>query len=241
MVFITFHYRYRKQIIMGIFITILLGGLLIIGFISLKPKGKKKDSISLLTEKKNTSKKKVNKKEDDNTEEFKVDIKGEINMPGIYTLKADSRVIDVIEQAGGLTDNADTSVINLSLKIKDEMVIIIYSKDQVREFEVTKEKEKVVQEKCNKPDDNSLKNDACIENNSSSTDSNNKVSDGGKISINSAGVEELKTLPGIGEAKAKDIVNYRETNGPFQSIEDITKVSGIGDSTFAQIKENITV
>lgn len=240
MVFITFHYRYRKQIIIGTFITIFLVGILIIGFISLKPKEKKKDSISLLTEKKNTKEKKTSKKENDNTEEFKVDIKGEINMPGIYTLKADSRVIDVIEQAGGLTENADTSVINLSLKIKDEMVIIIYSKDQVREFEATKEKEKVVQEKCNKPDDNSLKNDACIDNNSN-TESNNKVSDGGKISINSAGVEELKTLPGIGEAKAKDIINYRETNGSFQSIEDITKVSGIGESIFAQIKENITV
>lgn len=146
-------------------------------------------------------------------------------------MKETSRVIDVIEKAGGLTKNADTSVINLSKKITDEMVIIIYSKDQVRDFQKTKEIEKQVEDKCNQLDENSLKNDACI-------NSSNVLK--GKVSINTATKEELMTLSGIGESKAKDIINFREQNGPYNTIEDIKKVPGIGESIFATIKENIT-
>ena len=65
---------------------------------------------------------------------FKVDIKGQVNNPGIYSLKEGSRVIDVIEASGGLTENANTTVINLSKKIEDEMVIIIYSNEEVNNF-----------------------------------------------------------------------------------------------------------
>ena len=139
--------------------------------------------------------------------------------------------------AGGLTDQADTSVINLSKKVTDEMVIIIYSKQEVKEFEKTKEVEKQVQEKCNQKDENALKNDACIT--TSSKEITTTVS--GKISINTATKEELMTLSGIGESKAKEIISYREKNGPFTKIEDITKVTGIGENIFAQIKENITL
>lgn len=134
-------------------------------------------------------------------------------------------------KAGGLTDQADTSVINLSKKVTDEMVIIVYSREEVEKFKETKEIEKEVYDKCNQKDENSLINNACIES-SSNTSS--------KISINTGTLEELMTLPGIGESKAKDIINYRESNGPFNTIEDITKVTGIGESIFAKIKENIT-
>lgn len=163
---------------------------------------------------------------------FKVDIKGEIVNPGIYSLDASSRVIDVIEKAGGLTQNANTTVINLSKKITDEMVIIIYSNEQVQNFSKTKEVEQQVQQNCIQPDENSLKNDACI------TESTNTSS---KVSINNASLEQLQTLPGIGASKAQDIINYRTDNGPFQSIEDIKNVSGIGDAVFAKIKDYITL
>src|SRR5699024_3292386 len=79
---------------------------------------------------------------------YQVDIKGEVNTPGIYTVKKDSRVIDVIRLAGDLTENADTSVLNLSKKVTDEMAIIIYSYDEVANFTLTKEKEKQEQEAC---------------------------------------------------------------------------------------------
>ena len=163
--------------------------------------------------------------------EYKVDIKGAINVPGIYSMKSTSRVIDVITEAGGLTEVADTSVINLSKKIIDEMVIIIYTKDQVANFKKVKEEEKIVQDKRNQVDENSLKNDACIKTEEITT----------KISINNSTKDQLMTLQGIGEAKANDIIKYREENGPFNSIEDIKKVPGIGDNLFAQIKEDITL
>ena len=140
-------------------------------------------------------------------------------------------MIDVIKLAGDLTENADTSVINLSKKVTDEMVIIIYSRDEVMDFKKTKEIEKQVEERCIQKDENSLVNDACI---------NSSVSNG-KVNINNASIDELKNLTGIGDKKAKDIVSYREKNGNFNSIEDIMKVTGIGESNFAQIKEDITV
>ena len=227
MLIITFKYRYRKQIVIGIFILFLLvGGTILTIFMF---QSDKKDKSDLVVSTATNSLKKKSKKE--TIENYKVDIKGEILTPGIYTLKSNSRVIDVIEMSGGLTENADTSVINLSKKITDEMVIIIYSKSEVKDFEKTKETEKIVQEKCIKKDENALKNDACI------TDS---VKTSGKVSINTATKEELMTLTGIGDSKAEDIIKYREENGLFKTIEDIKNVSGIGDSLFAKIKENIT-
>lgn len=230
MIFITFKYRYRKQIIIGILLFLIIS--IIIFFLvnySLNRKANNSNDDKKIVEE-------VTKKENKKSkiEEYKVDIKGEVINPGIYTLKIDSRVIDVINMAGGLSDKADTSVINLSKKISDEMVIIIYSKQEVRNFEETKEKEKIIQNKCIKANDNALKNDACISSDNSTVETNNKVS------INTGTQDELMTLPGIGESKAKDIIKYRETNGKFNSIEDIKKVSGIGDSLFAKIKENIT-
>ena len=99
------------------------------------------------------------------------------------------------------------------------MVIIIYSNEEVENFSKTKEIENQIQENCVKPNEESLKNDACITENETSTTT--------KISINTATLEELQTLPGIGEEKAKNIISYREENGPFTSIEDLTKISGI--------------
>ena len=166
---------------------------------------------------------------------FKVDIKGQVNNPGIYSLKEGSRVIDVIEASGGLTENANTTVINLSKKIEDEMVIIIYSNEEVNNFAKTKEVEKQVIENCIKKDENSLQNDACINQSNEQSNTDNNL-----ININTATQEELMTLSGIGESKAKDIITYRSENA-FTSIEDIKNVPGIGESLFAKIKENITV
>lgn len=231
----TFKYRYRKQIIIISIIVIIIGsitGLSVWKYLQKDKKDVIKDNKEIVT----TKKKSLEKKTVDNIEKYKVDIKGEINNPGIYSLEKDKRVIDVIVLAGGLTGNADTSVLNLSKKVTDEMVIIIYSKEQVSDFKKTKEIEKQVEEKCIQPDENSLKNDACITSNS-----NSQTQINGKINLNTASVEELMTLQGIGESKAKDIIKYRETNGGFKSIEELTNISGIGESTLAQIKENITV
>ena len=225
--FITFKYRYKKQIIIGIIILIFVIVSISIGLYFYFNKEEKKEEITV-------EKNKLEKKEEPKKELYKVDIKGQINNPGIYEMNIDSRVIDVINNAGGLTEYADTSVINLSKKIKDEMVIIVYSYDEVKEFSKTKEIEKQIQNNCKKNEIYSIENDACISN-------DNDSSITGKININTASIDQLQTLPGIGESKAKDIIKYREENGRFNSIEDLKKISGIGDNTFANIQENITV
>lgn len=221
----TFHYRYRKQIFIGIIIFIALSLTTFFIIKNTKHTSKKTNQEKIVVEKKKTIEKEVIKY-------LEVDIKGEVITPGIYKLKEESRVIDVINAAGGLTENANTSVINLSKKITDEMVIIIYSNSQVEDFSKTKEIENQVIDYCNQKDENSLHNDACI-----SKDNNTPT---GKISLSNATLEELMTLPGVGESKAKNIIEYRTSNGPFITIEDVMKVSGIGEGLFDQIKEYIT-
>lgn len=228
---ITFTYRHRKIIILGTcFLTIIII-IFFVFFFHKKTTLKKNDSPVLITKK---EKIKETKQQE---ETLKIDIKGEINNPGIYEMPIDSRVIDVINKAGGLTENANTTVINLSKKISDEMVIIIYSNDQVTDFKNTKKEEESLIEKCQQKDDISLKNDACIGKNN---ENNNSDSSNELVSINTATKEELMTLPGIGEAKAQEIIDYRTKNGNFNTIEDIKNISGIGESIFAKIKDYIT-
>ena len=166
-----------------------------------------------------------------------VDIKGSINNPGVYEVDCNKRVIDIINIAGGLTDNADTSILNLSKKVKDEMYIIVYSNDDIKEYKEkllpSKEIIKKVEEKIICPDNS---NDACEKSNTSKKEETTIT---GKININSATKEELMTLTGIGESKADKIIEYR-SNNKFNSIEDIKNISGIGDSIIEKIKYNIT-
>lgn len=230
----TWKYRYRKQIlVVSLFILLIASSisLYVVKFDKQKEKDSKKDREIVLTEKKEVKEK--NKAKTTNTK-IMVDIKGEVVNPGIYTLDDNQRVIDVINMAGGITKNADTSVLNLSKKLKDEMVIIVYSYYEVKNFSYVKEVEKKVQTGCSKGI-NDVENDACIEDDSSSEEESSI------ISINTATKEELMTLTGIGEKKAEDIIKYREENGEFTSIEDIKNVKGIGDSLFEKIKDYITL
>ena len=147
-------------------------------------------------------------------ETIMVDIKGEIQNPGTYELEIGNRIIDVINKSGGLTDDADVRSINLSEKLEDEMLIVIPSKEE------------------------SVNNQPVI--NSKNNTNVNQAQDS-KISINTANVSTLMTLKGIGQKKAESIVEYREKNGLFKKIEDITNVSGIGNSIFDKIKDYIKV
>ena len=171
---------------------------------------------------------------------IKVDIKGEINAPGVYELNKGECVNDLINKAGGITKNGDTSIINLSKKLEDEMLVIIYSKNEVIKLKTNnKETPKDICPKIN---------NACPEkqletiNNqkAENTKSNEKITDS-KISINKATKEQLQSLTGIGETKAEAIIKYRTENGDFKKIEDIKNVSGIGESAFEKIKDQITL
>ncbi len=160
-----------------------------------------------------------------------VDVKGAIVTPGTYEVELGSRVIDVIQKAGGLREDADTSVINLSKKVEDEMVIFIYTQEEVASFALTKEQEQEKLKRC--LTESEVKNGACRE--------EQEVDSVGKVNLNKANKEELMTLPGIGESKAEEIIHYREEHGDFQTIEEIKNVNGIGDNLFAQIAENLTL
>lgn len=229
----TFHYRYRKQIIITIIIVLIVSSLTITTIYFYEPKKEKK--ISSLKVKKTSNPIKEDTLNQKENKKYMVDIKGEVQTPGIYELENSSRVIDVINEAGGLTENADTTVINLSKKISDEMVIIIYSKWQVEHWKETKEQGKYLQEQCISQKEEQAKNDACIDDTEENTNSTPSI-----ININTATKEELMTLTGIGESKAEAIISYREKTA-FTKIEDIKNVSGIGDSIYEDIKNNITV
>lgn len=179
---------------------------------------------------------------------FIVDIKGEVKKPGVYVLEKGKRVIDVVKKAGGLTKNASTKVNNLSMKIFDEMVIVIYSKSELDDYLNVKKEEELFNEKCT---NDLIKNDSCIsdsfnsDTNSDSGSSSDSSSDlssdkkDQKVSINTATKEELMTVSGIGESKANAIIEYRKEK-KFEKIEDIKNVSGIGDALFEKIKDYIT-
>lgn len=177
----------------------------------------------------------------DTTKKIKVDVKGLVVNPGVYELPEQSRVIDAINIAGGLLDGANTRSLNLSKILKDENVIIVENK---QESEPEKIIEYVYQE-CNCP----KVNDACLNNkeivNFQEEKSEDNMSESNEesktISLNSATMEEIQSLPGIGESKAKAIIKYREENGSFNNVEDIKNVSGIGDSLFEKIKDYITL
>lgn len=165
---------------------------------------------------------------EDTFETIFIDIKGEVVNPGVYEIQLGDRVIDAVQMAGGFTNEATTDNVNLSKKLKDETVIIIpsYLKDYENvtiknDYEIDSNDD-IVQTEENE-------NDEKIESSSS------------LVNINTASVVELMSLDGIGETKAKAIIEYRDTSGGFKSIEDIKNVSGIGESTYENIKNNITV
>ena len=198
---------------------------------------------------------------------IKVEIKGMVLNPGVYELENGKRVNDLIEVSGGLLENANTNYLNLSKKLKDEMIIIVYSNDEINSFKENKNSNyENIKIECNCPD---TINNACLdigdishednityENNSENKNSNSEnknsnpenknldsnISDiDSKISINDADEENLTKISGIGSSKAKSIIEYRKQNGNFKTIEDIMNVSGIGKSLFEKIKDYITV
>ena len=167
----------------------------------------------------------------EDTETIKVDIKGMIVNSGVYELNNNSRVIDVIELAGGLIEGANTDYLNLSKKLKDGDVIIVYSDEYINSLK--KENIVYIELPCECPDNI---NTACIDNivNEEVTNKKDEL-----ISINSASKEELMTLPGVGESKADAIIKYRNDNNGFSKLEDIMNVSGIGEAAYTKIKDYI--
>lgn len=141
---------------------------------------------------------------------YMVDIKGEVRYPGVYEIGANARVHDVIMLAGGLTELAWDRHVNLAQRVSDEMVIHIPSiNDDLSELPLLA---------------------AAVAPSGSQSQ---------KVSLNSATLEELQTLPGIGQVRAAAIISHREEFGNFTSIDDLIKVNGIGNATLQNLRDQI--
>lgn len=184
----------------------------------------------------------------DLSQNYFVEIKGAVKNPSVYEVNDTNIINDVVEKAGGFTKKAYTKNINLSRKLTDELVIYVYTESEYKKK--TQKNENIVQEVC---ECSTYVIDNCTENAVSEIvasdkdttfaedNSTNNKEESNKININTANVNELTTLSGIGESRANDIIEYRTTNGNFKSIEEIKNVSGIGDSLFEKIKDYITI
>ncbi len=187
------------------------------------------DNIYIVSEKENNEKEDISNKKYNNADSkdyenekieainkkhITVFVSGEVNKPGVVTIENDKRLSDAVNEVGGTTENADLNKINLAIKLKDESHYIIPK----------------VGEDLQSHDNLEL------ENSETSNSNNNNL-----ININTATIQELDNLPGVGEATANKIINYREEKGRFNSIEEIKNVNGIGEKKYEEIKGLINI
>lgn len=140
------------------------------------------------------------------TSDIYVDISGCVKAPGVYKVSEGTRLFELIEKAGGLTENADIGNVNRAEEVYDGQKVVIYSTEEEKDGYISQSE-----------------------------------ADTGKVNINRADSSALQTIPGVGPATAQKIIEYRESNGRFSSIEEIKNISGIGEKTFENMKEYITV
>ena len=144
-----------------------------------------------------------------------VDVEGAVASPGLYLVSADARVNDAVAAAGGMTSDADRQRVNLAQKVEDGMQVYVPSREEAPAATGT-----------------------------TTTGAGQASSSGaskGKVNLNTASAEELQTLSGIGPSLSQRIIDYRQANGPFKSVDDLRKVSGIGDTRFKSLKDLVCV
>ncbi|HEO1311518.1 TPA: helix-hairpin-helix domain-containing protein [Streptococcus agalactiae] len=195
-------------------------GLLLFGILGLNHFGThhKEDNLNINLEKKvsTITEKKVpmiSHVKDKVSNQVTVDVKGAVNHPGVYSLPSQSRVTDAIKRAGGLSNLADSKSVNLAQKLQDETVIYVAQKG---------EKITVVEEE---------------KANNIATQGNSK----GKINLNKADLSSLQTISGVGAKIAQDILDYRDSQGGFKTIDDLKNVSGIGEKTLEKLRQDVTI
>jgi competence protein ComEA len=182
-------------------------------------------------------------------EEIKVYVVGEVNKPGVVTLKKGQIIEDAIKAAGGFTGKADIENINLAFELNENVMLKILPKPQegTQNSEDKKQQPNSVtalatpiQSKAPGFSGMEIKSDSggAVQN---GNDNNKTEGSKGKVNINTASEEELDKLPGVGPSTASKIILYREKEGSFKKIEDIMNVPGIGESKFSEMKEFISV
>ncbi|SUO90074.1 helix-hairpin-helix domain-containing protein [Streptococcus uberis] len=148
-------------------------------------------------------------------ETIMVDIKGAVVKEGVYQLQRNSRVTDAIQIAGGLRDDADPNAINLAQKLSDEAILYVARKGENKSIIDSQGQQ------------------------SSSTEQGGQRDQ--KVNINKATIEDLRKIPGIGEKRAQEILDARDSKGGFKSIDDLLTISGIGQKTLEKIKNDIII
>ncbi len=202
----------KKYVIIGLIFCILIIAIIIVKQFDTE----EKETLDLISIEENTENTETVEEEEDY--KIVIHITGEVNNEGIIEIKEGGRISDAIEEAGGLTKEADLERVNLAYELEDgQKIYIPNKKDKDIEEYVTEGVDDIVL-----PDELSKAGD-------------------GLVNINKASSEELQELDGIGEALAENIIAYRENNGKFKNIEDIKNVSGIGDSKYEKIKDNIKI
>lgn len=161
-------------------------------------------------------KEEANSYEEENKEhKIVIHLAGEVKNPGVFEVNSGSRINDLIHLAGGITENADITNVNLAYVLEDGMKIVIPNINEKTSIE--------------------NKNDVMSSKNNTTSSQNNK------ININTATQSELEKLPGIGPSLAVKIIDFRNKNGKFKKIEQIKNVSGIGENKYNNIKSYICI
>ncbi|MTT32491.1 ComEA family DNA-binding protein [Terrilactibacillus sp. BCM23-1] len=211
----------KLKIVIGACLAIAI--LVVILFINKHPESSiesdslKEETFQSVETTKNVAKAQDNRQETKATDtSLVVDLKGEVKHPGVYKMENGSRVSDVIQKSGGYTNQADQNKINLAQKLKDEMVILVPKKGDSSAVMTTS-------------------------NSTANSDSSASTEDSKLININTATMDELQNLNGIGPSKAEAIISYREEHGLFKTPEELTNVTGIGEKSFEKLKSDICV
>ncbi|MBI6871690.1 helix-hairpin-helix domain-containing protein [Clostridium aciditolerans] len=197
--------RNKKKIIGSVIILIIFAIFLGVGYYISKP-SKELNSKEVFNE--------TTSIESKDNKEITVYINGEVKNPGVYKIKNDSRIEELVKMSGGFTESADRFKLNLAKKLRDEDYIYV---------------------------DKKVEGQANAISNSTQSSAGTSSAQGGKININSASKEELKTIPGIGDVTAQKIIEYREKNGNFSTVEDLKKIDRIGEKTLDKMKDKMDV
>lgn len=153
-------------------------------------------------------------------DEIYVHICGEVRNPGVYRLREGDRICRAVELAGGFTEQAAQAGLNLAQKVSDGMKIAVPSEEEWSRMEAAGQTEIMGQAEIM---------------------GQSEAEEDGRVDLNTAGREELMTLPGIGRVRAEEILRYRQEQGPFQQAEDVMKVPGIKAAVFEKIRDDIVV
>lgn len=180
---------------------------------------------------------------DAETTQIYVDVCGAVENPGVYCLKEGDRVVDAVQAAGGFTLHAAETSVNQARILTDQEQLYVYTKEELEAIESGEYPGSSA---------GGASSGVLTVGNAGGTAAGGSAAAGasggaatgaedGRMDLNTATAAQLETLPGIGEAKAKAIVTYREENGYFRSAQELKNVSGIGDATYAKLEAYITV